>query len=321
MAEVLTLLSAIQATTQLLEQAFRVLGRLQKAHQRQKGLLEVLNRHETELKSVKTIIGILDDEEELHTATVTEEILRLQDVQSKLSKLLDDLDPKPKSKVVQFARQLTQGSSDEKKLCSLMNELGHVKTALLIRIEVANVGVMKGVQKQLVANAEVIQRIDTFLREEFGDFSGLRIARLLKGRRPSNDGTVPLTAADLKLLSDNDGRNADCAIDDSASEDQTLVDDSETRKDPTQPMIERIILRNIARHQAIQINAALGEDVWKDVDRLVVKDNVAEDQSVQINYGMTIATCQWLFEQRKGITTPAPQCATEYRRELRGGRN
>jgi hypothetical protein len=185
-AEVLVFLSAVQAATQLLEQAFRVLGRLRKAHARQKALVDVLAHHEGELASVKAIIGIIDDEEDLRTASVTSELIRLKVVQSKLVKLLEELDPKPRGPAQQFVRQLTKGSSDEGRLSSIMTELGQVKSMLLLRIQVANVGVMHNMEKRLVANTEVIERIDQFLREEIGGCKGLRIARLLKGRLPSS---------------------------------------------------------------------------------------------------------------------------------------
>lgn len=157
------------------------------------GLVDLLLRHETELKSVKAIIGIIDDEEELRTASVVTELFRLKEVESRLVKLLEQLDPKPSGKVKQFARQFVQGSADEKKLCGIMDELAHVKSDLLLRIQVANVGVMRTMGKQLVANAEVIQRIDQFLREEVGNCEGLRIARLLKGRRPSSESSHTFT--------------------------------------------------------------------------------------------------------------------------------
>jgi hypothetical protein len=88
-----------------------------------------------------------------------------------------------------------------------------------------------------------------------------------------------LTLADLKSLS-NEGDGED-------SGDETLVDESESpvRNGPIKT--ERIILRNEARNQALQINAALQEDIWKDINRLVIRDNVAEDQALQVNYGTT----------------------------------
>lgn len=180
-------LSAVQASTQLVEQALRIFGRLRKAHQRQKALVDVLLRHERELDSVKRIIGVIDDEEELQTASVAADLVRLKEVQCKLVSRLEELDPKPKArgKLDGFVRQLVQGSSEEKKLHIVMEELSHVKAALLVSIQVANVGVMRTMENQLVANAEVIQRIDEYLREEVGYCEGLRIAQLLKDRRPS----------------------------------------------------------------------------------------------------------------------------------------
>jgi vacuolar-type H+-ATPase subunit I/STV1 len=172
------------------EQAFRILARLRKAHQRQKNLVDVIARHENELSSVKAIIGIIDDEEELHIPSVGGELVRLQEVQTRLAKLLEALDPKTKGKMNQIARQFVQGSADEKKLSGIMDELAHVKALLLLRIQVANVGVMRTVQKELVANAVVIQRIDDYLREHVSNCKGLRIARLLKDRRPSSEYTA-----------------------------------------------------------------------------------------------------------------------------------
>ncbi|KAF2686953.1 hypothetical protein K458DRAFT_441624 [Lentithecium fluviatile CBS 122367] len=307
MAEVAVVLAALQATTQLLEQAFRVLGRLRRAHQRQKALVDLLHRHETELKSVKTIIGIIDDEEDLQTASVVTEMCRLKDVQRRLVDLLEELDPKPSGKVKQFARQFAQGSADEKKLCGIMGELGHVKGDLLLRIQVANVGVMRTMGKQLVANAGVIQRIDQFLREEVGNCEGLRIARLLKGRRPSNDGTVPLTPADLKKLAEED--------DGEDSADETLVDDSESPPLADPVKTERIILRNLARDQAFQINAALGKDIWKDINRLVIEDNVAENQAVQINHGTTFEAAKFMRAWQKETIVLVGQQASTLRRD------
>lgn len=68
-----------------------------------------------------------------------------------------------------------------------MNELVHVKATLLLRIQVANVGIMRTMEKRLVANAEVIQRVDEYLRDQVDEYQGLRIAKLLKGRRPSSE--------------------------------------------------------------------------------------------------------------------------------------
>ncbi|KAI8930929.1 hypothetical protein NX059_011944 [Plenodomus lindquistii] len=299
MAEVFVFVAAIQATTQLMEQAFRILERLRKAQKRTSALFEVLSRHEGELRSVKAIVGIIIDEEDLQTATIATELARLEVVQTKLTDLLIELDPKLKSKASQFRHQLIHGSADEKKLSVIMDDLAHVKSALLLRVTIANVGVMSNVEKQLVANTAVIERIDEYLREEIENCEGLRIARLLKDRRPWNDTTIPLTPADLRSL-----RNEH---DDQGSDDGTLVDDSETPSPESVVKTERIIIRNVSRNQAIQINAAIGKDLWSSIDRLVVRDNVAEDDSMQFNHAMELDVALKLFACRDAPVMAVPQ--------------
>ncbi|KAL1643789.1 hypothetical protein SLS61_009104 [Didymella pomorum] len=278
MAEALVFLSAIPATTQLIEQAFRIFARMRKAHERQKSLVDVLTRHEDELRGIKAIIGVIEDEEDLHTSSVMAELLRLRDAQTKLAKVLETLDPKAKSKVNQIARQFVQGSSDERKMSAVMDQVVHAKISLLLHIQIANVREVGNVEKRLVANAVVIQRIDESLRE-LKTCEGLRIARLLKGRRLSEDGTVPMTVEEMNSLIIEEGNES--------SGDETLVDDAELRSRKLSVKTEKIIQQNTARHQAAQINAPTEIDLWKDVSRVVVTDNVAEGQALQINYAST----------------------------------
>lgn len=62
--------------------------------------------------------------------------------------------------------------------------------------------------------------------------------------------------------------------------------------------MERIILRNTTRHQAFQINAAFGKDIWKDMERLVIKDNIAENESFQLNHGTTLQAALILLDRQ-----------------------
>ena len=121
-----------------------------------------------------------------------------------------------------------------------------------------------------------------------------------------DDGTVPLTLAELKALN-NEGKG-----DSEESGDETLVDDSETSPQDFSVKTERIITRNIARNQALQINAALEEDLWKNVNRLKIHDNVAEDQSLQVNYAMTREMFSMVSDQRNKVMA-TPRQRTEVR--------
>jgi hypothetical protein len=121
-----------------------------------------------------------------------------------------------------------------------------------------------------------------------------------------DDGTVPLTLAELKALN-NEGNG-----DSEDSGDETLVDDSETSPRDFSVKTERVITRNIARNQALQINAALEKDLWINVNRLKIHDNVAEDQSLQVNYAMTREMFSMVSDQRNKVLAP-PRQKTEVR--------
>lgn len=124
-----------------------------------------------------------------------------------------------------------------------------------------------------------------------------------------DDGTVPLTLADLKALSNEaNGEGED-------SGDETLVDDTEMAPRDLPVKTERIITRNTARNQALQINAAVIEDLWKDVNHLKIHDNVAEDESMQVNYAMTREAFSVVLEQRnKVVAAPRQRTAVRAKR-------
>lgn len=144
-------------------------------------------RHEDELDSIKTILQQLDQKEnsDLHTASLGVELARLQQVQHQLAALLKKLDPGSRAKINQFARQLLEGSEDEKKLGAIMGELAQIKASILLCIQMANVGVMRDMNRQIVADAAKIERIDSNLQKQLDDYEGLRIAQLIKGRHPT----------------------------------------------------------------------------------------------------------------------------------------
>jgi hypothetical protein len=61
---------------------------------------------------------------------------------------------------------------------------------------------------------------------------------------------------------------------------ETLVDDAGTAPRDLSDKTERITTRKIARKQALQINAVLEEDLWKEVNHLKIHDDVADANPV-----------------------------------------
>jgi hypothetical protein len=97
---------------------------------------------------------------------------------------------------------------------------------------------------------------------------------------------------------------------------ETLVDDSDSSissKPKKRVSTERIILRNMAKNQAIQINAPVGMDIWKSIYRIVIEDNIVQDEAVQINYSNTLEVTMALLRLNNAMIT-ARQEKSSYKR-------
>jgi hypothetical protein len=132
--------------------------------------------------STKAVIQIIQDEKALRTAAVASELAALTTLAEKLVTLLKILDPGEKGAVHRLFHQFVHGSKDEKALSDIMNDLGRAKLDLGLRLQVANVGLTRTVEDNILADKEVIQRIDSLLQQTFGDGRGLKIAKLLQHR-------------------------------------------------------------------------------------------------------------------------------------------
>lgn len=168
----------------MLEIAIRIFGRLRKAYERSKDLVGVIDAHTLELNNIKSMIQTVEDEDDLQTAPVGVELAKLKAVEDKVVIYLKEIDPGTKGSVHRLAHQLIHGSEEEKKLAKLMNILSQAKFDLFFRIQVATVGVIREVGDVVIANAEIIKRIDGCLVELFGEGKGLKIAKLLKDGSP-----------------------------------------------------------------------------------------------------------------------------------------
>ncbi|OAK93735.1 hypothetical protein IQ06DRAFT_235761, partial [Phaeosphaeriaceae sp. SRC1lsM3a] len=295
------IVSNLASAVQFLDQSIWLLRRFRKAQQRQKALSDRLAQYEDELASVRAIICVINDEGNLHTVAVSTKLVKLKEVAMVLLRSLEEMKSKSRGPSRKFTYQLVEGSSDEIRLRGVMKEMAQVKTSLLLSIQLANVGVMRDVQNGLIANTRIIERVDQVLRKEIEGSEGLRIAQLLKGRRPSSeyDGTILLTRDDLRALagaddSDNNG-------------DEKLMDDSDYDSDlPRQKEVltERITSNDLARDQALHSNGVV-EDIWNEIERNVIEDNVASEDAVQINHRSTLEVTLALLKSTYETRVPA----------------
>lgn len=104
--------------------------------------------------------------------------------------------------VRQLAHQLVHGTKDEETLADIMIDLDRAKANLSLRVQLANVGLTRMVHDTVLANIEVINRIDRLLAMVFRKSHGLKLASLLKDKIPqgSCNGVVKLLL--LYMVSD-----------------------------------------------------------------------------------------------------------------------
>ena len=233
----------------LLDATIRTIKALKKTYARVKDAPEILDRFSTELKATKNIIEVVDDEDSLHTKPILIELQRIKEVEKKLKSSLQEMVKDiAKRPVTQMACQLFKGSSDEKKLSGLMDELRSVKLSLCTQIQVTSVGVMRDLNNKLVAKLDVIEEVNKALVKVMGQSGSLRIKDLLANRKPRGemialaearhtnawleDGCIVLSPEDINFL---EGR-----------------DTGKTKEDKSRK--ERIVVGNVSKDLAVMIN-------------------------------------------------------------------
>ena len=263
-----------------MEAAISTTKSLHGAYRKKKDLPNVCGRLEDKLISIRDIVKIVKDEEVLCTPKVIAQLKQLERRGKQVKLLLRSIHPAGKSSARLFLHQLFNGSEDEQKLVEIISDLEGDKTSLLVAIQVVGVGLGKDHERGIAfVTTASAKRIDDILREKLHLQDGLRIMRVIEDRTSGaswsirmtrclqvSDGKVPLTEEDLESLR--------------ACMEPTV--------EGRQPATERIILNNVAKFQATQINAPLGEDIWAHIDRLVVENNQADALNTQINYPMTL---------------------------------
>jgi hypothetical protein len=73
-------------------------------------------------------------------------------------------------------------------------------------------------------------------------------------------------------------------------------------EDETSTGAKRIVLNNLAREQALQINAPIGTKGWKETEKLVIEKNVATGSAIQVNHAISDEVLDLLLEAHRKTT-------------------
>ena len=177
-------MGAAAAAAGLLEQAIQLFERIRNAHERQKGLPELISKYSAEVTQTKSIVELVRNEEDLKTPSVGGAINTLDFVGRTLLEHLFKIST-TKGPVQDFFHQLGSGKRREDKLESIMKDLRNAKMNLSIQIQLANVGLLKGVGQAVQVNITAVTEMNNMLMEKLGSGHVLRISQLLEGKSPN----------------------------------------------------------------------------------------------------------------------------------------
>ena len=172
------------AAAGLLEQAIQLFERIREAHERQKGLPELVGKYSAEVAQTKSIVELVQNEKDLKTPSVGGAINRLDSVGKTLLDHLIKISA-TKGPVQDFVHQLVSGKKGEDKLESIMKDLLNAKMNLSIQIQVANVGLIQDVGQAVQVNIKAVKEMNKMLIETLGSGHVLRISQLLEGKSPN----------------------------------------------------------------------------------------------------------------------------------------
>jgi DNA repair ATPase RecN len=177
------------AVSQLLGQAITVIQKIQDARAKVHGASKRIDGYKGQLDNILQSLRLVQDEPELRTPAIQEQIQVIVELGKELQDQLDAFAARlSKSKAKQYTHAFTSGDRDEKCLDDLCTRLDRAKADLTARIVTAHVGLSGTMRNGFTAALAIIQRVDRNVQRVLGE--RLSIAAQLHGRSMDADGAV-----------------------------------------------------------------------------------------------------------------------------------
>ncbi|KAJ5390782.1 uncharacterized protein N7496_001850 [Penicillium cataractarum] len=260
-----------------------VIQLIQQAAKRQAELRSKLEEYSEEVGETKRIVELVQNEDALQTSGAVAMVRRVENLGQGLKRHLMSMG-QPKSALRQFGHQLISGSEDEAQLASFMVRLGRAKQDLILQIQVANVGLAKSINNTLLVEMATVNKLHALLQETLGEGKGLKIAEFLRQKGAVLEGSESIQLSDAEY-------------------DKLQTEEREAlHPEPVDAALNvggrRIIVDNLTRDQALQINGPVAVDIWKDMAFIKIEGNIASDTAIQTNYPVSMDVFRELLAAR-----------------------
>jgi len=211
----------------------------------------IYEKYARDIASMISITIVIKNEASLHTATVTSIMKKIVKMGEKLPELQEILDTGESNGSIDMTLQ------------NIMVELTREESELTSSMQSASVG-FKGTGGALEVDIKPVERVNKLLLSKLGEGRGLLIANRLSGRPVQDNGTVALNSEDIKDISGIDVPLSDATL----------------------PNTLRIVYNNLTEDQALQINGPIGKDGWLEASHLLIEENKAHGDSIQVNHAI-----------------------------------
>jgi hypothetical protein len=180
-------ISSTAAVSQLLGQAITIFQKIQEARAKVHSAPDRVDRYKDQLDSLLGTLRLVQDERELQTPAVKEQLEVVIETGKELKDTLDDLAAQQaKSKAKQFVHAFASGNTDEKGFDDIWDRLDRAKADLTTRILTVHVGLSGTMRDGFAVAWPVVQRVDRNVQRVLSQ--RLAIAARLEGRQSDQDG-------------------------------------------------------------------------------------------------------------------------------------
>ncbi|KAF4332075.1 hypothetical protein FBEOM_14136 [Fusarium beomiforme] len=167
------------------------------------------------------------------------------------------------------AHHFMTGPEDLEHTNRMVMELTTLKATLILQIQVAHVGLVVQNNREKRENTScthmldslVLNEVNQVVEQRLGKGQGLKIAEVLRGKSPDDDGMIHLTQEEYE-----------CLIFHNLDENQS-----------NQELCTIRVANNQTFDQALQINGFISDDWMELAQNLTIENNEARNQSIQVN--------------------------------------
>ena len=163
------MLGTVSSVAGLLGTAIALIQQVQKARDTIKGTSETLENITNQLNTLDTTLNLIKEQERLQTANVGQQIRATIEVTEDLRDLFNKIKSEQQRKAItQFFHALKSGDKDDKELVKIFDRLDRVRLDLVLRISLAQVGLIGNLQDCFRVAFGVLQETNQDVKQALG---------------------------------------------------------------------------------------------------------------------------------------------------------